>query len=65
MRTHRTVRLTLCLTVLAGAACNPTWTKEGKPNDSSMPVPPGGSAPKQVGGSGQQAQPAAAGDASR
>jgi hypothetical protein len=30
------------------AACNPTWTKDGSPNDSSMPVPPGGTAPRQA-----------------
>lgn len=35
------------LAALAG--CNPTWTKDGKPNDSSMPMPPGASAPQQAG----------------
>ena len=31
------------------AGCNPTWTKDGKPNDSSMPLPPDASTPKQAG----------------
>jgi hypothetical protein len=39
----------------ASAACNPTWTKEGKPNDASMPLPPDAKAPVQAG----SAQPAA------
>lgn len=40
-----------CLAMLAAlAGCNPTWTKEGKPNDSSMPLPPGANAPQQAGG---------------
>jgi hypothetical protein len=33
---------------LALAGCNPTWTKDGAPNDSSMPVPPGGTPPSQT-----------------
>jgi hypothetical protein len=43
---------------LAAAGCNPTWTKDGKPNDSSMPLPPAANAPTQAGGS--QATPATA-----
>lgn len=39
----------LLLLALAQGACNPTWTKDGKPNDSSMPLPPDASAPRQVG----------------
>ena len=31
------------------SACNPTWTKEGKPNDASMPLPPGAKAPAKAG----------------
>ena len=40
-----------CLFVLAFAqsACNPTWTKDGKPNDASMPMPPDATAPRQAG----------------
>ena len=49
-----TVRLA-CLTMLASlAACNPTWTKDGKPNDNSMPLPPDASAPQQAGGGSSQ-----------
>ena len=56
MRTDRIVRHTLWLAVLACAACNPTWTKEGRPNDSSMPVPPGANAPVQAGTNGTGTQ---------
>jgi hypothetical protein len=47
---RRTVRRLALLLPIAAAltGCNPTWTKEGKPNDSSMPVPPGASAPTQT-----------------
>jgi hypothetical protein len=40
-----------CLIVLAltQTACNPTWTKDGPPNDASMPVPPDATPPKQTG----------------
>jgi hypothetical protein len=31
----------LVLVCLALAGCNPTWTTEGKPNNNSMPLPPG------------------------
>ena len=54
-----TVRLA-CLTMLASlAACNPTWTKDGKPNDASMPMPPGATAPQQAGAAGSTPAPAA------
>lgn len=33
-----TALVVVCL-VLAG--CNPTWTTEGKPNNNTMPLPPG------------------------
>ena len=41
----------VCLLVLAVAqtACNPTWTKDGQPNDASMPMPPDATPPKQAG----------------
>lgn len=42
-----------CLT-----ACNPTWTKDGKPNDASMPMPPGATPPTNAAGGGGS-QPAA------
>ena len=60
MRSHLAIRRALWIALIACAGCNPTWTKEGKPTDSSMPVPPGGAAPTQVGsgGSGTAAQPA-------
>ena len=47
----------ICAVTLASAvACNPTWTKDGKPNDSSMPLPPDASTPQQAGaGSGSSA----------
>ena len=40
-----------CLIVLAltQTACNPTWTKDGKPNDASMPMPPDATPPRQAG----------------
>jgi hypothetical protein len=40
----------LATTVLLGAlaACNPTWTKEGKPSDASMPLPPDAKPPAQA-----------------
>jgi hypothetical protein len=39
-------------------ACNPTWTKDGKPNDASMPMPPGATPPTNAAGGGGS-QPAA------
>jgi|LakMenEpi03Aug12_release.lakeMendotaPanAssembly.Ray.scaffolds.fasta_scaffold4096021_2 hypothetical protein len=38
----------LFLLSLAQTACNPTWTKDGRPNDASMPVPPDATPPKQA-----------------
>ena len=52
---RRLVRVA-CLTTLATlTACNPTWTKDGAPNDNSMPLPPDARAPKQAGGEPAQA----------
>ena len=34
----RTALVVVCFTL---AGCNPTWTTEGKPNNNSMPLPPG------------------------
>ena len=48
MRTASTLLIGMLL-LAAMAACNPTWTKEGKPNDSSMPLPPDARAPTQAG----------------
>lgn len=49
-RTRRSIVRIACLAALASvAACNPTWTKDGKANDSSMPLPPGASTPQQAG----------------
>lgn len=31
----------LVVVCLALAGCNPTWTTQGKPNNNSMPLPPG------------------------
>jgi hypothetical protein len=39
----------LLLLALAQGACNPTWTKDGKPNDASMPMPPDATPPTQAG----------------
>lgn len=39
--------------LLAMIGCNPTWTKEGKPSDASMPMPPGARPPSNA----AQAQP--------
>ena len=50
MQTHRACLIAMLGSVvtLALAGCNPTWTKDGAPNDSSMPVPPGGTPPSQT-----------------
>ena len=57
LRTQNVARIMLLVACISGGACNPTWTKEGKPNDSSMPVPPDATPPKQVGESGTSAAP--------
>jgi len=42
MRHDRLIAGTALVVVcLALAGCNPTWTTEGKPNNNSMPLPPG------------------------
>lgn len=46
---------TLLLSTMS--ACNPTWTKDGKPNDHSMPLPPDAKAPTQAGTSSGQTKP--------
>ena len=33
-----TALVVVCFTL---AGCNPTWTTQGKPNNNSMPLPPG------------------------
>jgi hypothetical protein len=50
MQKHRARLIAALGTVvtLALAGCNPTWTKDGAPNDSSMPVPPDGTPPSQT-----------------
>ena len=54
--THRLLARLACLVAMATlGGCNPTWTKEGKPTDSSMPLPPGASTPQQAGGASQAA----------
>ena len=40
-------------------ACNPTWTKDGTPNGSSMPVPPDATAPRHADAGSAAAAPAA------
>jgi hypothetical protein len=46
----------LAFVCLALAGCNPTWTTEGKPNNNSMPLPPGArKVPEQA--SGGQSKP--------
>jgi hypothetical protein len=46
----RRTRTLLAMPLIVGtlAACNPTWTKEGKPNDASMPLPPDAKPPAQA-----------------
>lgn len=46
------VRSMLTMACLTGTACNPTWTKDGSPNDSSMPLPPDAKAPTQAASAG-------------
>jgi hypothetical protein len=38
---------TMFILVLFGSAsgCNPTWTRDGQPNQSSMPLPPDATPP--------------------
>ncbi len=47
-RTMPTRAACLLVLTLAQAACNPTWTKDGRPNDASMPVPPDATPPRQA-----------------
>lgn len=56
---RRLARVGAFVLVATLAACNPTWTKDGKPNDSSMPLPPGASTPQQAAGA-SDASPAPA-----
>lgn len=42
-------RLAAAMLCLLLGGCNPTWTTKGKPNDSSMPLPPGAKAPERAG----------------
>ena len=46
------IRLMATSVCLLAAACNPTWTKDGSPNDSSMPLPPDAKAPAQASAAG-------------
>jgi hypothetical protein len=57
MRHDRLIAGTALVVVcLALAGCNPTWTTEGKPNNNSMPLPPGArKVPEQA--SGGQSKP--------
>lgn len=52
MRQSLAVAALAIVTLSCLAACNPTWTKDGKPNDASMPMPAGATAPNNASGSG-------------
>ncbi|MGA1266673.1 MAG: hypothetical protein ACO32J_05790 [Phycisphaerales bacterium] len=49
MPVSRTVtRLAMLAVGIIACGCNPTWTKDGEPNQNSMPLPPDATPPAQT-----------------